>query len=109
MEHDAMDIIPQQEGDSVLYKFRPLGDGELRSRVEDILLRHRFYCPSASAFDDPFECQFRISFDATPKEKTDYAIKWLREREGLSARKAREQAAVRLDRMQREGPARVRH
>lgn len=104
-----MDIIPRQEGETVLYKFRPLGDGESLSRVEDILLNHRFYCPSASSFNDPMECRFRTSFDATPQEKTDYAIKWLRKSEGLSARKAREQASVRLDQMQREGPARVRH
>ena len=51
---------------------------------------------AACSFNDPFECQFRMSFDATAQEKTNYAINWLREREGLSASKAREQAAVRL-------------
>lgn len=104
-----MDIIPRQEGESVLYKFRPLGDEVSVTRIEDVLLNHRFFAAAACSFNDPFECQFRMSFDATAQEKTSYAIKWLREREGLSASKAREQAAVRLGRMQRDGPARVSH
>lgn len=69
-----MKSIPVIPGKTQFYKYRSLATVEHAGFAKDILLNHRLYCTAPAAFNDPFDCVPRYSFDATDSEKLARAV-----------------------------------
>ncbi len=61
----------------VLFKYRSMATPEAKEHTLDIFVNHRLFCPAPESFNDPFECQAKISFEAPLSEKNALAKKHL--------------------------------
>lgn len=53
-----------------LYRYRSLAADRDFKRAADIIRDHNLYLAAAEQYNDPFECRFTLSLDATDDEKT---------------------------------------
>lgn len=103
-----MENIPQELGQTVLYKYRSLDTEQHIQFVHDILVNHRLYCAAPNSFNDPFECRARVSFDAPTEVKIKVAIDRIRkERTTISLAEARRLAPARYEKVERNGQRNV--
>ncbi|MBN1796265.1 MAG: DUF2971 domain-containing protein [Sedimentisphaerales bacterium] len=104
-----METIPQELGQTILYKFRSLNSKEKIEQVRDILINHRLYCATAESFNDPFEFQARISCEAPKEIKIEQAIKRIRkENPSITEEKTRRLTPSRIFECERNGPERIK-
>jgi len=104
-----MENIPQELGQTVLYKYRSLDTEEKIEHVRDILINHRLYCAPVESFNDPFEFQAQFSYEAPQEIKMKKAIKRIcMEKPGISEKQARQLAPSRIFECERNGPDRIK-
>jgi hypothetical protein len=76
---DKNAVIPSRSKDNmtndgdVLFKYKSMVTAETAAHTLDILKDQRLFCPSPDSFNDPFECQANISFDAPVEVKNERA------------------------------------
>lgn len=63
---------------TILYKFRSLASAQDEEFARDIILNHRLYAASPKSFNDPFDCDTPVSFEATRDQKINRAIERIR-------------------------------
>jgi hypothetical protein len=63
-----------------LYKYCGIHRADWPSPAETLLTQGRMFFPSAVDFNDPFDCQFQMTFDAPLSERQDFAREVVRER-----------------------------
>lgn len=76
----------------------------------DIIDKGRLFCSAPASFNDPFECQVSISFDATVQVKNRRAKEHiLRENQNMSESEAERIAATRWQQIERDGLQDLQH
>tara|TARA_E500000318_G_scaffold33562_1_gene33124 strand:+ start:2180 stop:2980 length:801 start_codon:yes stop_codon:yes gene_type:complete len=71
-----------------LYKYRSVSNEEF---LRQIFVEHKLYFSRVSDFNDPFDCKFRSSFEATEREKASYSKRLARQYDGHLPRALRRQ------------------
>ena len=92
-----------------VFRYMPLDSQERLQYAEDLLLRNRVYYPPMSSFNDPFEGQINISFEASFDEKIAHAARIIQQRYGISHSEAEAQAPAWIEPNENEGPERTRN
>lgn len=100
--------LPEQFQPPV-YRYMPLYSEQRIRYAEDLLLRNRVYYPPMSSFNDPFEGQVNISFEASFDEKIAHAARIIQHRYGISYQEAEAQAPTWIEPNEKEGPERTRN
>lgn len=72
-----------------LYKYRSLADMTLLGYVKDSLLNSRFYWPTPSQFNDPFDCSPVALFPSERAKRESYAKRLVRQNMPLVSRAER--------------------
>lgn len=86
-----------------LYKYMSLA-GQRLEYAEDMLERNRIFLSRPDDFNDPFDCRFRLAFDATHEEKiAGFAGVLCRAESDLSEDEARKRAAQEIEARGPEG------
>jgi hypothetical protein len=95
-----------KEMTDVLYKYGSMATQEAKEHTLDILDNLRLYCASPESFNDPFECQAVISFDAPTDIKNELAKNHImEEKPGISEMEARRLAPPKWQWVESNGEA----
>ncbi len=94
---------------TILYKFRSLATDKHIEFARDIILNHRLFAAPPNSFNDPFDCDTPICFEATEAEKIARAMARIKlENPSLSDEEARRCAPSRYLAAETTGLAQIR-
>lgn len=93
-----------------LYRYRSMASLESSKFTLDIIDNGRLYCSAPESFNDPFECQAKISFDAPIALKNARAKeRIIKENPGMSTSQAEQLAKTRWKQIEQDGLQEFRH
>ena len=103
------EILANVPADAVLFKYRSMATCKAKNRTLDILKNQQLFCPSPDSLNDPFECRFNVSFDASLDVKNKQATKLLmKENPQMTEAEAKRLAPERWKQIEEGGYDRLR-